>query len=124
MQTVPVKLNRQRKLLLFALLFVGSLFVLDRIAAWQHVPRADGKEIVLYTTTWCPYCESLRLYLKAYNIPYKEHDVEKSLAGMMGFWALRGHGVPVSAIGPEVIYGYDMEKIHKALAALGYKIEK
>jgi glutaredoxin len=79
--------------------------------------------VVLYTTKWCPYCRSLRLYLDAYRIPYKEHDVEKSLSGFMGFWALRGRGVPVSVIGPDVVYGYDMARINRSLAALGYQVE-
>lgn len=92
-------------------------------AAWLHWPAANSVGVVLYTTEWCPYCRSLRLYLDAYRIPYKDHDVEKSLQGMMGFWALRGRGVPVSVIGPDIVYGYDLEKINRSLAALGYQVE-
>jgi hypothetical protein len=49
-----------------------------------------------------------------------EHDVEKSLQGQLGFWTLPGRGVPVSAIGPKVIYGYDVARISFALQELGY----
>jgi hypothetical protein len=63
------------------------------------------------------------LYLDAYGIPYKDHDVEKSLSGLMGFWTLRGRGVPISVIGSEVVYGYDLEKINRSLAALGYEVD-
>jgi hypothetical protein len=33
---------------------------------------------------------------------------------------LRGRGVPVSAIGPKVVYGYDVARIAFALQDLGY----
>jgi len=49
-----------------------------------------------------------------------EYDVEKDLQGQLGYWALHAKGIPVSAIGPEVIYGYRVEEIRKALKALGY----
>jgi glutaredoxin len=76
--------------------------------------------VIIYTTAWCPYCAKLRTSLTASGIPYVEHDVEKSLQGQLGFWTLRGRGVPVSAIGPKVIYGYDVARIAFALRDLGY----
>ncbi|HYN27728.1 MAG TPA: glutaredoxin domain-containing protein, partial [Burkholderiales bacterium] len=78
-------------------------------------PGADSKAVVIYTTTWCPYCAKLRSSLAASGIPYLEHDVEKSLQGQIGFWTLRGCGIPVSAIGPKIIYGYDVARIAFAL---------
>jgi mycoredoxin len=118
------KIKWQRpKLLHFVLAVVLALLIVDRAAAWLHLPDADSKAVVVYTTEWCPYCQSLQMYLNAYRIPYKNYDVEQSLSGMLGFWALRAKGIPVSVIGPEVIYGYDMEKIGKALNKLGYKVE-
>ena len=49
-----------------------------------------------------------------------EHDVEKSLQGQLGFWTLRARGIPVSAIGPKIVYGYDVARIAFALQDLGY----
>jgi hypothetical protein len=40
----------------------------------------------------------------------------------MGFWILRGRGVPVSTVGPDTIHGYDIKKFQKSLIKLGYKI--
>jgi glutaredoxin len=118
------KIKWQRpKPLHFILATILALLIVDRAAAWMHLPAADSKAVVVYTTEWCPYCQSLRLYLDAYNIPYKNYDVEKSLSGILGFWALHAKGIPVSVVGPEVIYGYDMEKIGGALNKLGYKVE-
>lgn len=119
------KLDRFGRIVLNLVLSLAvSLLLLDRAAAWLHRPAPESTAVVLYTTEWCPYCRSLRLYLDAYGIPYKDHNVEKSLSGIMGFWTLRGRGVPVSVIGPEVVYGYDLEKINCSLAALGYEVEE
>ena len=96
------------------------LFGLDRYAVIAHRPGADSTAVVIYTTEWCPYCAKLRTSLAASNIPYVEHDVEKSLQGQLGFWTLRGRGIPVSAIGPRIIYGYDVARIAFALKELGY----
>lgn len=115
------KLARTRKgLLVAALLLALVLLAFDRYAAYAHKPAPDSTQVVIYTTTWCPYCRVLRQALTANQIPYTEYDVERSLQGQLGMWALRGRGVPVSAIGPEVIYGYRVDKIDAALKALGY----
>lgn len=54
-------------------------------------------------------------------IPCKEYDVEKTLQGQLGYWALRGRGVPVLVIGSKIVYGYRVEEIQKALRDLGYQ---
>lgn len=115
------RLNAARRTLLWiaaalALLLLG----LDRYAAWVHRPDADDTAVVIYTTAWCPYCARLRSALAANAVPHVEYDVEKSLQGQLGFWALRGRGVPVTVIGPKVIYGYDLDRIARALGDSGY----
>lgn len=114
---------KRKYILLFLLSFAIALFILDRIAAALHVPNEEDRAIRIYTTSWCPYCNSLRIYLRAMNVPFEDYDTEKSVAGVMGFWALRAHGVPVSVIGPHIIYGYDIQKIEGALQELGYRQE-
>lgn len=34
--------------------------------------------VVLYTTSWCPYCERARQLLARRNVPFSEIDVESS----------------------------------------------
>jgi mycoredoxin len=104
-----------------ALFLALGLLGLDRYAALVHRPSKTSIKIVIYTTKRCPYCEKLRRGLALSAIPYIEHDVEKTLQGQLGFWALRARGVPVSVIGPEVVYGYRVEEIQKALKGLGYQ---
>ena len=113
----------KQRLLFTLLLTAVTLFILDRAAAYFHTPDADSKDIVIYTTEWCPYCNSLRIHLYNNDIPFTEYDTEKSISGIAGFWALRARGVPVSVIGPEVVYGYDIDNINLALMELGHKID-
>ena len=121
MRTEPAWARKSRRaLLILAAGLAIVLLGLDRYAAFAHRPGADSRTVVIYTTAWCPYCAKLRTSLTASGIPYVEHDVEKSLQGQLGFWTLRGRGVPVSAIGPKVIYGYDVARIAFALRDLGY----
>jgi mycoredoxin len=121
MRTEPAWARKFRwGLLILAASLTLLLLALDRYAAYAHRPGADSKAVVIYTTAWCPYCAKLRTSLTASGIPYVEYDVEKSLQGQMGFWTLRARGIPVSAIGPKVIYGYDVTRIASALKDLGY----
>jgi len=110
----------RRALLSAALSMALALFVVDRYALYTHRPSADATRVVIYTTAWCPYCARLRADLSASGVQYVEYDVEKSMQGALGFWALRGRGVPISAIGPKVVYGYRVEQIQSALLALGH----
>jgi glutaredoxin len=106
-----------------AFLLAMGLFALDRTAAYLHRPTRTSTAVVIYTAEWCPYCRQLRTHLKANGVPAREYDVENSLQGGMGFWALRGKGVPICAIGPDVVYGFDLERINRSLIKLGYRID-
>jgi glutaredoxin len=119
----PALERTRRGLLYVALALALFLLGVDRYAAWAHRPGADSTRIVLYTTAWCGYCAALREQLSAADVPFIEHDVEKSLAGQLGFWTLRARGVPVSVIGPQVIHGYRERSLEAALAKLGYSLD-
>ena len=117
--TSTVNMNKP---LLFVLLFAVAIFSVDRLVSHVYLPQKDSNKVIIYSTSWCPYCKALRDTLDQYHIPYTEYDTEKSLHGMLGFWALRGRAVPVSVIGGQVIHGYDGQTITDALAAAGYEI--
>lgn len=111
------------RVVLLALLGVALLiFTFDRIAIYLYQPQKGNREVIIYTTQWCPYCSALRKTLQANNIPFTEHDVEQSIQGIIGYWALRARGVPTSVIGETIIYGYDGQQITDALVSSGYQI--
>lgn len=121
---LPRWAERTRRTMLYVAAVLALLLLgIDRYAAYMHRPSADSTRIAIYTTTWCPYCARLRKALAASHIAYVEYDVETSLQGQLGFWALHGRGVPVSVIGPTVVYGYDVPRLAAALQSLGYRFD-
>jgi len=88
-----------------------------------YIPAADADRVILYTTRSCGYCAALRQTLDINGIPYTDRDVERSVVGAVGFLFLGGRGVPVSVIGPEIVYGYNKNVIAERLAAIGYRVE-
>jgi len=112
----------RQKLIFFILLFAVGLLIFDRASAWLYLPDPDSRAVIIYTTARCIYCKQLRQFLNSQKIPYTERDVEFSISGIMGFWALKGRGVPITVIGPEVIYGFDLETTREYLSEAGYKL--
>ena len=112
----------RKKRLLFAILSTAVLILAaDRYLAYKYHPNKNSRAIVMYSTERCPYCKYLRKELKSRKIPFVERDIEKSIDGRLGFLALRGRGVPITVIGPEVVYGFQLKKIDRALKKIGYK---
>ena len=77
------------------------------------VEPPDGgvkRDIVMYTTVWCPYCEKARQYLRAENIPFTEYDVETNAKGKRDYAALGASGVPIILIDGERMNGFSRER--------------
>ena len=72
----------------------------------------DGK-VILYSTSWCGYCEKTRELLNENDIEYHEYDVENSQEGRKQYNQLGVKGVPVLLINGVVVDGYDPSKIMK-----------
>lgn len=68
-------------------------------------------KVILYATTWCPYCEKARQLFQKHNIPYTEFDIEKSSEGKAQYELLGISGVPITVINGKVIQGFDVEGI-------------
>lgn len=106
------------------LVFIGVILGAQnwwRIALWLNPidnRNLSPGDVVLYSTSWCPYCARTRAFLQQADIPYTEYDIEKSDRAMREYEQLNGHGVPVIKIGDKVIQGYDPSMIRKALDTL------
>jgi len=76
-----------------------------------------SNEIIVYSTTTCPYCYKVKDFLTKNGIKFTEKKVdmdETALQEMMD--KTKGHmGVPVLDIKGTMILGYDEEAIKKAL---------
>ncbi len=84
---------------------------------------ADGKpEVVLYVTEWCPYCRAAREYMAAEDIPHRIVDIEKDSTGAQEYMALGGDGgIPLVAVGSDVMKGWSPEYARNMLDAAGYE---
>jgi len=81
-------------------------------------PTADP-QVIIYGTSWCAWCPRAKAHFDQEKIPYTYHDIEaeedayheleKKLGGPV-------QGVPVLDVKGEIIIGYDVDKINKALA--------
>ena len=79
----------------------------------------NGKPIlVMYGTSWCPYCKKARTHFAAHGVHYKEVDVEQSENGKLHFNILEGRGYPLIYIGFRRIDHFDLDKIGKLAKAL------
>ncbi len=74
------------------------------------------KEIAIYSTPTCVYCNMAKSFFKNNNISFKEYDVAIDLAKRKEMIDKTGQmGVPVIDIGGEVIVGFNEEKIKTTL---------
>ena len=70
----------------------------------------------LFSTPTCPYCVTLKEFLKENKIELEEIDVSKDEAGREEMIKKSGQmGVPVVEIEGEIVVGFDREKISKLL---------
>lgn len=74
------------------------------------------KRVIIYTTSWCPFCELTKEFLKERGIEYEEKNVENDLQAREEMIQKSGQlGVPVIDIEGKIIIGYSPEEIEGAL---------
>lgn len=74
------------------------------------------KEVVIYSTPTCHFCQLTKDFLKENNVPFTDHDVSTDQEKRAEMVEKSGQmGVPVLFIGDEMIIGYDEDKIKKEL---------
>jgi len=72
--------------------------------------------VKVFSTPTCPYCVTLKDYLRGKNIEFEDIDVSADKAQLDEMVEKSGQmGVPVITINDEVIIGFDKAKIDKAL---------
>ena len=72
--------------------------------------------IKVYSTSMCPYCTTLKEFLKERGVEFEEIDVSQDEKAMKEMVEKTGQmGVPVMEIDGEVVIGFDREKIIKLL---------
>lgn len=73
-------------------------------------------KVRVFSTPFCPYCVTLKEFLKEHNIGFEDIDVSKDQEALEEMVRKSGQmGVPVLEIDGQVIVGFDREKITQLL---------
>lgn len=76
------------------------------------------KNITIYSTPTCHYCQLAKAYFKEHGIAYTEHDVAADIEKRKEMISLTGQlGVPVIKIDDSVFVGFQENMIAEAIAA-------
>jgi len=72
--------------------------------------------VKVFSTPTCPYCVTLKSFLKQHNIKFEDIDVSKDEKSQKEMIEKSGQmGVPVVDIDGQIVVGFDKEKICKIL---------
>jgi len=78
--------------------------------------KQSEPKIRVFSTPVCPYCYTLKEFLKEHNIDFEDIDVSKDEVVLKEMVEKSGQmGVPVIEIDGQFVVGFDKEKICKLL---------
>lgn len=84
-----------------------------------QLARFTKAQVVMFATSWCPYCAQARDLFAANGVSYVEFDVERDLdEARFQNEVLRVSGVPVIVIGNRLLVGFDAKQISAGLKEL------
>lgn len=73
-------------------------------------------KVRIFSTPTCPYCVTLKEFLKEHNINFEDIDVSQNKKALDEMVKKSGQmGVPVVDIDGKIIVGFDKEKISQLL---------
>lgn len=67
-------------------------------------------KVVMYATSWCPYCAKARAYFTSKHISFNEQDIENSSSAKRAYDKLGGNGVPLILVDNERMQGFNAEQ--------------
>lgn len=77
-----------------------------------------AKEVTIYSTPVCHFCQSAKEYFKDNGVEYTEFDVASDQDKRQEMIEMTGQmGVPVIRIADDVVIGFDEDKVKELLAA-------
>lgn len=103
-----------RILVLCVLLSGGHAWANPAAQESMLLTQADpSKQVVMYATSWCPYCRQARNYFREQGISYVEHDIEKDAEARRAYQAFGGRGIPVIFVGQRRLNGFSVAGFNK-----------
>ena len=79
------------------------------------------KNIIMYTTSWCPDCRAAKAYLKRKGLTWQEVDIDGDPAAAARVVQLSGgyRTIPTFDIDGTIVVDFDLERLELALSQLG-----
>lgn len=72
------------------------------------------REVTVYTTPTCHWCDMAKRYLAKHHIPYTEVDVTKDRRGLREMVLMTGgRAVPVIRVGSHAMTGWDAREFER-----------
>lgn len=87
----------------------------DREVLTTHFDTNGEPMVVMYGTSWCPYCKKAREYFQANNIPFKEWDVEQDARGARYYQRIKSSGYPLIYVGYRRLPGFNERVIRETI---------
>lgn len=76
----------------------------------------DQKNVTIYTTPTCHFCQMSKEFFKENNVSYTEHNVANDMEKRQEMIDKSGQmGVPVVFIGDDMVVGFDKRKFVELL---------
>ncbi len=73
-------------------------------------------KVKIYSTPVCPYCTTLKKFLKEHDIEFEDIDVSQNQEAAKEMVEKSGQmGVPVADIDGDIVVGFNREKIKELL---------
>ena len=74
------------------------------------------KEVTIYSTQTCVYCNMAKSFFKSNGVAYTEHNVATDMERRKEMIDKTGQmGVPVIDVGGEIVVGFDEPKLRSTL---------
>jgi len=74
------------------------------------------KNVIVYTSPNCPWCSTVKSYLRQHRIPFKEVDISKDEREAKRLVRKSGQmGVPQTEINGKIVVGFDKNKLDSLL---------
>lgn len=77
---------------------------------------SKNQQVKVFSAPVCPYCETLKKFLKEQDINFEEVDVSQDKEARKEMVEKSGQmGVPVAEINGQIVVGFNKQKIKKLL---------
>jgi len=74
----------------------------------------NSKEIVIYSTPTCHFCQMAKAFFKSNNVEYTEYNVAEDAEKRQEMIEITGQmGVPVIKVGDDILIGFNEGKVRE-----------